>query len=156
MLAHPFVALISLFAALGAIAEFVIPQFYGPEIYQSAASADDPFALHFKVHNPSKLFGMHAVDFACWADDVKWSTGAHATDNTFAGFAPITDIDPGQTVEYRCPFEDAVKLGGTITSASVKVSGSFLSLWIWRRTFQSPEFNWDRASRQWNEGKQIN
>ena len=143
-------------SAIG-IYQFVLPEFSEPEIHEIIAYGDNPFALHFSTKNPSRIFRMRDVTFGCQLIFAKYENGSMLTDDFFVGHSLLTEIEPGETVEYRCPVDDFLVLHTRPVSAELKVVGRYRSgAYPVEHTFESPLFSWNTDSKRWVEGRRVN
>lgn len=154
VIAHPINWFAGLLATILALCYPILDALHEPEIYHPTAQIDDPFFVRFSLHNPSSIFPMTNMRIKCVLLRVQLENnmslvGIPIDDGT------VSDIQPGQTVEYACPIHKAIDDIGQIVQTTIQIESTFKTLGYERIT-DSELFNWNMISRQWIKGEIIN
>lgn len=146
--------LITFFVTFFALSSPISDVFREPDIQHSTAQVDDPFDVHFSLHNPSSILPMTDMRINCVLEKIRLEynfslVGIPIDDGV------VTSIPAGNTIEYKCPVHKAFDDTGPIVHAKIKINATFRTLG-YKRSIESELFNWDFVSRQWIKGEIIN
>jgi len=127
-----------------------------PEIHASPGEYENPFELRFSLYNPSTLFRMSEMRFTCELPQVLLGNENYFGGGQMNQTKLIASLEPGHTIEYRCPFNSSFYLGPTpYLYAVAQIKVDFKTLWKKRET-TSEAFTWSASTKRWIEGAWVN
>jgi len=152
---HPIWWAVGILGGLLAIGAPIYDAFSSPEIHADPAETPDPFSLRFSLRNPSWLLTMNGVGFSCILRNAVTVRNNSFVDVTLGESDLLAAIGAGATALYSCPYNRLIVGAGDIVRAQVAIAFTYRLAGV-TRTKVSQTFNWDAASRHWNEGEIIN
>jgi hypothetical protein len=151
-----FVTTLGAVAAIIGISDTTYESLRKPEIHVPPALAADPFALRISLHNPSRWFAMKDMHYKCTGKRIVFLSGTWLESMTLDDQVVSPNIEPGHTLEYRCPFDRVIMHpGDPVVFAQLTVLVYFKT-GIFDRDAISEDFTWSAESPQWTEGELVN
>jgi hypothetical protein len=126
-----------------------------PEIHANSGQVGDPFALRFSVRNASSIFALTDVRITCHILNLRTNHQNRVENVVIAIEAPFTSVPPGASVQYNCPFRNAIRIPDEILIAQVSIEVENTLAGI-KRTKMSGPMTWTAQSGQWIEGQLVN
>jgi len=126
-----------------------------PEFAPGPPSYGSPLDVPFSVANKSGFAPVKNIRVVCLIKSMTTSTGAQFSDDGVESGGGTSSLSPGEETSYTCPFNQLIRTGGIITSATIQFSSEYDN-WLWpgRAHKLSSVFTLDVATipPQWETG----